>query len=108
MPPSAFKKDGIDPAFEALLRRADLALADGAGVLWAARRLGHPLPERVPGVDFVEKLAARGAGKGWRFFFLGAAPGVAEGGRRLLRDRDPGVPLARRLAGFGSRLPGPL
>ncbi|TMD22361.1 MAG: glycosyltransferase, partial [Chloroflexi bacterium] len=62
--PERIMHAGRDPAFGAMLRGADLALADGAGVQWAARRLGHPLPERVPGVDFVEKLAARGAGKG--------------------------------------------
>src|SRR6267143_315747 len=83
-----------DPAFAAVLRRADLALADGAGVLWAARRLGHPLPGRVAGVDFVKALAARGAIGGWRFFLLGGAPGVAEAAGGVLRDDYPGFILA--------------
>ncbi len=78
-----------DPAFAAVLAGADLALADGAGVLWAARRLGHPLPERVAGVDFVKALAARGAAERWRFFFLGGAPGVAEATGRALTDSYP-------------------
>jgi N-acetylglucosaminyldiphosphoundecaprenol N-acetyl-beta-D-mannosaminyltransferase len=85
---------GRDPAFAAVLRRADLALADGAGVLWAARRLGHPLPGRVAGVDFVKALAARGAVDGWRFFLLGGAPGVAEAAGRALREAYPGFNLA--------------
>ncbi len=97
-----------DPDFAAILRRADLALADGAGVLWAARRLGHPLPNRLAGVDFVAVLAARGAREGWRFFFLGGAPGVAEAAGRVLRDRYPGFTLAGSHAGFGSGSPDPL
>jgi N-acetylglucosaminyldiphosphoundecaprenol N-acetyl-beta-D-mannosaminyltransferase len=83
-----------DPEFGAVLGRADLALADGAGVMWAARRLGHPLPARVPGVDFVRALAARGAAEGWRFFFLGGGPGVAEAAGRALRAAYPGFILA--------------
>jgi N-acetylglucosaminyldiphosphoundecaprenol N-acetyl-beta-D-mannosaminyltransferase len=90
---------GRDPVFAAVLRGADLALADGAGVVWAARRLGHPLPERVTGVDFVEALAARGAAGRWRFFFLGGGPGVAEAAGRVLRDRYPGFTLAGTHAG---------
>jgi N-acetylglucosaminyldiphosphoundecaprenol N-acetyl-beta-D-mannosaminyltransferase len=88
-----------DPQYGAVLEGADLALADGAGVLWAARRLGHPLPARVAGVDFVRALAARGALEGWPFFFLGGAPGVAEAAGRALREAYPGFILAGTHAG---------
>jgi len=97
--PERIMQAGRDPDFAAILRRADLALADGAGVLWAARRLGHPLPSRLAGVDVVTALAARGAREGWRFFFLGGAPGVAEAAGRVLRDRFPGFTLAGTHAG---------
>jgi N-acetylglucosaminyldiphosphoundecaprenol N-acetyl-beta-D-mannosaminyltransferase len=83
-----------DPEFAAVLAGADLALADGAGVLWAARRLGHPLPERVAGVDFVRALAARGAKEGWRFFLLGGGAGVAQAAGRALQQAYPGFILA--------------
>jgi N-acetylglucosaminyldiphosphoundecaprenol N-acetyl-beta-D-mannosaminyltransferase len=88
-----------NPGFAALVRRADLSLADGAGVMWAARRLGHPLPGRVPGVDFLSALAARGAVEGWRFFFLGGEPGVAEAAGRTLASAHPGFILAGTYAG---------
>jgi N-acetylglucosaminyldiphosphoundecaprenol N-acetyl-beta-D-mannosaminyltransferase len=88
-----------DAAFGAVLGRADLALADGAGVFWAARRMGHPLPQRVPGVDFVRALAARGATEGWRFFFLGGGPGVAEAAGGALQAAYPGFILAGSHAG---------
>jgi N-acetylglucosaminyldiphosphoundecaprenol N-acetyl-beta-D-mannosaminyltransferase len=97
--PERIMHAGRDPAFGAVLRGADLALADGAGVVWAARRLGRLLPERVAGVDFVRALAARGAGQGWRFFFLGGGPGVAEAAGRALRDAYPGFVLAGSHAG---------
>lgn len=97
--PERIMQAGREPEFAAILQRADLALADGAGVLWAARRIGHPLPARVAGVDFVQSLAARGAREGWRFFFLGGAPGVAEAAGRVLRERYPGFVLAGTHAG---------
>jgi N-acetylglucosaminyldiphosphoundecaprenol N-acetyl-beta-D-mannosaminyltransferase len=50
-------------------------------------------------VDFVNALAARGATAGWRFFFLGGAPGVAEAAGQALRDAYPGFILAGAEAG---------
>ena len=97
--PERIMHAGRDPEFAAVLRAADLALADGFGVLWAARRLGHPLPERVPGVDFVRALAARGAAEHWRFFLLGGGPGVAEAAGRILCESYPGFILAGTYAG---------
>jgi len=97
--PERIMRAGRDPDFAAVLRRADLALADGAGVLWAARRLGHPLPGRVAGVDLLQALAARGGVEGWRFFFLGGGPGVAQAAGEVLRQRYPGFQLAGTDAG---------
>jgi N-acetylglucosaminyldiphosphoundecaprenol N-acetyl-beta-D-mannosaminyltransferase len=97
--PERIMHAGRDPEFAAVLGAADLSLADGAGVLWAARRLGHPLPQRVPGVDFVRALAARGAADGWRFFLLGGAPGVAEAAGQALKASYPGFILAGTHAG---------
>lgn len=78
-----------------------LVLADGAGIAWAARKLGSPVPERIPGVDFLEDLCSLSAAKGRGVFLLGAAPGVAEAaGRRLLGDH-PGL----RVAGWASGSP---
>ena len=88
-----------DRAFRDVLNRADLCLPDGYGVIWAARRLGHPLPERIAGVDFVQALARRGARSGWRFFLLGAAPGVAEAAAGQLAKAAPGLVVVGCLAG---------
>jgi N-acetylmannosaminyltransferase (EC 2.4.1.187) len=88
-----------DPAFRAVLERADLCLPDGVGITLAARYLGRPLRERVAGVDLVEALAARAAQDGWRVFFLGAAPGVADRAASLLAARYPGLTVAGTHAG---------
>lgn len=88
-----------DPEFAGVLRRADLCLPDGAGLLWAARRSGRPLPARVAGVDFIRALAGTGERFGWRFFFLGARPGVAEAAADALRREHPGLRITGTYAG---------
>ncbi len=87
------------PEFMAVLQNADLVLPDGVGLLWAARRMGRPLPQRVTGSDGIYLLAERAAREGWRLFFLGAAPGVAEQTARILADRYPGLLVAGTYAG---------
>jgi N-acetylglucosaminyldiphosphoundecaprenol N-acetyl-beta-D-mannosaminyltransferase len=81
-------------AFRDLLERADLCMADGVGLLWAARRQGNPLPERVTGSDGVPRIAERAARVGWRLFLLGAAPGVAQRTAEILTGRYPGLRIA--------------
>jgi N-acetylglucosaminyldiphosphoundecaprenol N-acetyl-beta-D-mannosaminyltransferase len=88
-----------DPEFRRIINQAALALPDGVGVCWASRRLGRPLPERVPGVDLVERLAALSARKGYRIYFLGAQSGVAEQAAARLEARHMGMHVAGTYAG---------
>ncbi len=83
-----------DAAFAAVLRRADLRVPDGVGVLWAANLLGAPLHERVTGSDGIYRITERAAQAGWRVFFLGAAPGVAQRTAQRLRQIYPGLIIA--------------
>ncbi len=82
------------PAFAAVLRNADLRVPDGVGVLWAARLFGAPLRERVTGSDGIYRICERAAAEGWRVYFLGAGPGVAERTAAILAARYPGLAVA--------------
>jgi len=82
------------PIFRDVLNAADLAVPDGMPLLWAARLLGNPLPERVTGVDLIGACAELAARRGYRPFFLGAAPGVADTAADRLRARMPGLTMA--------------
>lgn len=86
-------------AFRDTINDATLALPDGIGIWWASRRLGCPITERVPGVDLVVRLAALSQAKGYRLYFLGAMPGVAEKAIQVLRTRYPDVVAAGAFAG---------
>lgn len=68
-------------AFRAAYARASLSLADGMPLVWSSRLLGTALPERVAGSDLAFPLLERAAARGWRVFFFGGDPGVAETAR---------------------------
>ncbi len=88
-----------DSIFYQILKRADLCMPDGVGLLWAARRLGQPLPERVTGSDGVPRIAEWAAARGWKLFLLGAAPGIADRAATILQARYPGLQVAGTHAG---------
>lgn len=88
-----------DAAFREILQQADLCLADGVGLLLAAKRYGRRLPERVPGSELVYHLAQLAAEEGWRLFLLGAAPGVAQEAAATLQARYEGLQIAGVYAG---------
>jgi N-acetylglucosaminyldiphosphoundecaprenol N-acetyl-beta-D-mannosaminyltransferase len=69
--------------------RVDLSVADGMPIVWASRLLGDPIPEKVSGSDLVPPLLERAAERGWRVYFLGGGPGVAELARTKARERHP-------------------
>jgi len=88
-----------DPDYLRILRGAAMVWPDGIGVLWAARLLGHAIPERVTGSDGVPRIAERAAREGWRLYFLGAAPGVAARAAIRLQSRYPGLQVVGAEAG---------
>jgi N-acetylglucosaminyldiphosphoundecaprenol N-acetyl-beta-D-mannosaminyltransferase len=92
-----------DARFRALVDRAALSLCDTIGILLASRARHGPLRERVTGIDLIEPLAERSSkGGDLRFFFFGAAPGVAERAAIALRQRYPGVVIAGTRDGYFS------
>jgi N-acetylglucosaminyldiphosphoundecaprenol N-acetyl-beta-D-mannosaminyltransferase len=66
-----------DLAFRAAYDDASLSVADGKFVVWGAKLLGTPVPEKISGSDLIEPLLRLAGREGWRVFMLGGAPGVA-------------------------------
>lgn len=89
-----------DPEFAKILADASLVLADGVGVIHAAKILGRPLKGRVPGIEFASALMARMAGTGRRLYLLGAKPGVAEMAAANLQAKYPGLVICGTHDGY--------
>ncbi len=87
-----------DAAFREAYSRATLSLVDGTPVLWAARWLGTPLPEKLSGSDMFDPLIERAAREGFRVVLLGGGPGVAEKAADNLRQRLPALQIVDTLA----------
>jgi N-acetylglucosaminyldiphosphoundecaprenol N-acetyl-beta-D-mannosaminyltransferase len=92
--PEFVMRAGEDKDFARVLEAADLCLADGSGVVWAARRQGCALSGPVTGTDLIPPLAALCARRQFRLFLLGAAPGVADDLAQRLRAQHPGLQVA--------------
>lgn len=80
--------------------KADLVLPDGAGAVWAGRYLGYNVPERVAGFDLYNRLLALASKKGYKAYFFGGAPGVAEAARSKAEELYPGVKITGTHNGF--------
>jgi N-acetylglucosaminyldiphosphoundecaprenol N-acetyl-beta-D-mannosaminyltransferase len=86
---------------------ASQAFLDGMPLVWFARMLGLPVrrEHRNAPFDWMPGLLRVAEESGWRVFFLGSPPGVAERGAERLRARFPGLRLAAR-HGYFDATPG--
>jgi len=73
---------------------ADTIIADGNPIVMRSRFQSHPLPGRVAGADMIVELARLSAARGYRIFFLGAAPGVAAKAAAKLQSMFPALEIA--------------
>lgn len=80
-----------DDKFKQVLNRADLALPDGVGVLWASKILGKPLKERITGVGLMEKVCREMSKRPITVGFLGGKQNVAVETAECLRKKYPGL-----------------
>ncbi len=78
-----------DADYRADLAAADLVTADGQSVVWGARQFGFGVPERVTGIDLMERLLGVARTRGWGVYLLGAKPETVV--RLAVRLRDAGV-----------------
>ena len=86
-----------DTGYREAINNADLVVADTVGIVWASRVLGHPLRERVAGIELVERLCDDSY---LPVYFLGAADGVAQAAAAALRMRHPRLQVAGARNGF--------
>lgn len=83
-----------DPRLMTIHERAGMATPDGMPLVWMARKLGHGRTERVYGPDLMLRLTELSALRGYRQYYFGGAPGLAERLRDRLTTRFPGLAVA--------------
>lgn len=89
------------PDYYELINSADLIIPDGSGVILASKILKRPLTKgKVAGVDLAERTLALSAQKGYRVYFLGGKPGVAEMAAEKMTQKYPGLTIAGTRDGY--------
>lgn len=83
-----------------LINSAEVIVPDGIGVIKAAKILGTPMKERVPGVELGEKMIEFCAKEGRKVFFLGGKPGVAELAAENMAKKYSGLTVAGTADGY--------
>lgn len=61
-----------------IVNDCDIINADGISIVWASKKLGKPLKERVAGIDLMMELLKLAEDKGYKVYFLGAKQQVIE------------------------------
>lgn len=89
-----------DQQLREVINSASLNTPDGIGIVWAARQLGVTLKERVTGIDLLDRICSIASARGWKVFFLGAAPGVAEQATDRLLAKYPGLDIVGTENGY--------
>lgn len=73
--------------------RARWVVADGEPVVWLTRMLGRTLPQRVTGIDLIERVCGRAQEDGLVVFFLGASEDVITAAAQATKGRYPRLKL---------------
>jgi N-acetylglucosaminyldiphosphoundecaprenol N-acetyl-beta-D-mannosaminyltransferase len=80
-----------DPALQQIHNRAGMVTPDGMPLVWLSRLMGFGYVDRVYGPDLMLAVCQGSVEKGYRHFFYGGAPGVAETLATRLQAQFPGL-----------------
>ena len=81
---------------------SDVSTADGEPLVWAARLLGRPIPERVAGIDLMEALLEHAARRGYKVYLLGAREHVVAAAAAEIERRHPDIEIVGYRDGYFS------
>ena len=85
------------PELRPIFNGSGMTTPDGMAVVWLLRLKGHSQVRRVYGPDLMLAACEAGLGKGYRHYFYGGGPGVAEDLCSHLKSRFPDLQVAGTL-----------
>ncbi|MFH1315200.1 MAG: WecB/TagA/CpsF family glycosyltransferase [Candidatus Uhrbacteria bacterium] len=89
-----------DEDFREIINNADLSIADGVGLQYAARYLGQPALPRITGNDLMQMLAGVCAETGKSMYLLGGSDRSAEKSASILEDQYPTLKVGSNAGGL--------
>lgn len=85
-----------DNKLQEIVNSCPLINADGTSIVWAAKKLGIPLKERVTGCDLFQKLVKVAWEKNYKIFLFGAKEEVVTKVKSIYEKQYPGI----RIVGY--------
>ncbi|MBQ8317538.1 MAG: WecB/TagA/CpsF family glycosyltransferase [Lachnospiraceae bacterium] len=89
-----------DKTLRKIVNDCPLINADGASIVWAAKRLGVPLKERVTGCDLFQNLVGVAAEKGYKIYLFGAKEEVVTKVKDIYEKQYPGIQIVGYRNGY--------
>lgn len=89
-----------DSKLAEIVNSCPLINADGASIVWAAKKLGIPVKERVTGCDLFQNLVAVAAKKGYKIFLFGAKEKVVSKVKEIYEKKYPGIQIVGYRNGY--------
>ena len=82
-----------DEKLRKIVNSCPLINADGASIVWAAKKLGIPLKERVAGIDLFLRLVNEASKKSYRIYLFGAKEEVVQKVKKILTKKYPSLQI---------------
>lgn len=89
-----------DPELRRIVNDCPLINADGASILWAAKKLGLPVTQRVTGIDLFLRLVEEAAQNGYKIYLFGAKPEVVNKVQTIFRAQYPALQIVGARNGY--------
>lgn len=89
-----------DPDLRRIVNSCPLINADGASIIWAAKKLGIPLKERVTGIDLFLNLVRIADEKGYKIYLFGAKEEVVTKVVEIFKTKYPSLQIAGYRNGY--------
>ncbi len=97
--PIKLLKIRFNRCLHSIVEEADLVLAEGCGLLWAAKKNGHSLKERIPTIAVMMDIVRLAMRTDFTIYFLGSRTECLEKVFFMLRRSFPGVRIIGRKPG---------
>lgn len=91
---------GKNEALMDAIKQAEMVIPDGVGLVYASKILGHPLQERVTGIDFLGRALGYLAETGKTAYLFGSKPGIADKAAARMEEAYPGLKIAGTHHGY--------
>lgn len=89
-----------DRKLQEIVNSCPLINADGASIVWAAKKLGIPLKERVTGCDLFQKLVKVAWEKNYKIYLFGAKEEVVIKVKSIYEKQYPGIQIVGYRNGY--------